>query len=124
MTLFRILMKQEMKPKVSNPFDEQETIINIDPAQISDRCTVYTTIPTDLKRMWKLHEQNPDDVLIVHDDKWGSEFSIPRKWVVIRKPRQVSEEQRLAAAERFAKYRAEHADEEVTEEEFMDGEEQ
>lgn len=115
-------MSEEMKPKVGNPFDEQETIINIDPAQISDRCTVYTTIPADIRRMWRLYENNPDDVILVHDDKYGSEFSIPRKWVVIRKPRQVSEEQRLAAKERFAKYRAEHMDEDITEEEFEEGE--
>ena len=111
-----------MKPKVGNPFDEQETIINIDPAQVTDRCTVYTTIPADLKRMWKLHDSNPDDVIVVHDDKWGTEFSIPRKWVVIRKPRQVSEEQRLAAKERFAKYRAEHEGEDVSEDEFLEEE--
>lgn len=104
-------MTEKMKPKIGNPFDEQETIINIDPAQVSDRCRVYTTLPADIKRMWKLYEENPDEVELVHDDKYGSEFSIPRRWVVIRKPRQVSEEQRLAAAERFAKYRAEHGDE-------------
>lgn len=116
-------MIPDMKPKVGNPFDEQETIINIDPAQISDKCTIYTTIPADVKRMWRLYENNPDDVELVHDDKYGSEFKIPRKWVVIRKPRQVSEEQRLAAKERFAKYRTEHSDAEITEEEFLEGEE-
>lgn len=94
-----------MKKKVGNPIDEQETIINIDPSQISKTATVYTTIPGDLRKMWKLHEKYPDDVKVLHDDKYGSEFEVPRKWVTVRRPRTLSEESRIAAAERLAKIR-------------------
>ena len=100
--------------KIGNTLDEQETIINIDPTQSSRFATVYTTIPTDLKKMWKLAEKYPDEVKILHDDKWGSEFQIPRKWVSIKKPRTMTEEQRLAASERLAKARETFAGEEQT----------
>lgn len=102
-----------MIKKLPCPLEEQETIVNVVPKQINEKAFVYTTIPSELKRLWKLHKSNPDDVLIVRDDKYGTEFAIPRRWVTIRKPRAVSEEQRRASAERFAMYRAQKKEEEA-----------
>jgi len=96
--------------KIGNVLDEQETIINIDPTQISKFATVYTTIPNDLKKMWALHEKYPDEVKVLHDDKWGSEFQVPRKWISVKRPRTMTEEQRIAASERLAKARETFAD--------------
>ena len=94
-----------MIKKIGNPLDEQETIINLDPKQISDRASVYTTIPATLNRMWKLHEQFPEECIVTHDDKWGSEFSVPANWIVVKPKRKMSDEQRQAAAERLAEIR-------------------
>jgi len=94
-----------MISKTGNMIDDQETIINIDPPQLGKKTTVYTTIPSDLKKMWNLHEKYPDDVKIIHDDKYGTEFEVPRKWVTVRRPRTLSEEERQKAAERLAQYR-------------------
>ena len=111
-----------MKPKVGNPLDEQETIINIDPKQISDKASVYTTIPSMLSRMWKLYEQHPDEVELISDDKYGSEFKVPRDWVRIKPKRQMSEEQKQKMAERLAQYRA--AGKKVEEEDIDDEDEE
>lgn len=100
-----------MIPKVGNPYDEQETIINIDPKQISDRASVYTTIPAMINRMWALHEKYPEDVLVTHDDKYGSEFTVPRDWVKIKPKRQMTEEEKQALAARLNSGRTEDDDE-------------
>lgn len=96
--------------KTGNPLDEQETIINIDPAQISKTATVYSTIPADINRMWKLHEKYPEECKVIHDDKYGTEFAVPRNWVKVRRPRQMSEEQRIAATEHLARIRPDNSD--------------
>lgn len=94
-----------MKGKIGNPLDEQETIINIAPNAINKRASIYTTMPNMLAKMWKMQEQYPDDVLIVHDDKYGTEFSVPNDWIKIKPKRKLSDEQREAAVARLAEYR-------------------
>ena len=94
-----------MIEKVSTPLDEQETIINIRPNQVEERVNVYTSMYTTLAQLWKLQEQYPDELLIVNDDKYGTEFSVPRKWIKIKPPKKYSEEQRARMAENLAKVR-------------------
>ena len=94
-----------MIKKIPCALDEQETAINIGPAQLCSTVEVYSSMPSDLRRLWKLHEKNPNEVKIVSDDKYGTTFSVPRKWINIRKPRTLSDEQKRAAAERFARAR-------------------
>ena len=90
-----------MIEKISTPLEEQETVINIQPNQIEERVTVYTSMYTTLVKLWKLKEQHPDDVLVVNDDKYGTEFSVPRNWIKIKPPKQYTEEQRQQMAERM-----------------------
>lgn len=92
-----------MKPKVSTSVMEQETVINMS-ADVKT-AFVYTAMQRDLRRMWKLYAEHPDEVKVLKDDKYGTEFEIPAEWVRIKPKRAVSEEQRLAAAERFAAFR-------------------
>lgn len=94
-----------MIDKISTPLEEQETIINISPNQVSVTASVYSSLQSHINKLWKLHEQYPDDVKIIRDDKYGTEFEVPRKWIKVKPPRKVSEEQRLAAAERLARVR-------------------
>ena len=101
-----------MKEKVNTPLIDQETIINIDPRQINEKAAVYTNMPNYLQRMWKLHEQYPDDVEVYRDDKYGTEFRVPRDWVKVKPKRQMSEEQRQLLIERLASYRTTDDEEE------------
>ena len=91
--------------KVSTPLDEQETIINIAPASVVDKVNVYTSSKTMLTHMWKLYNKYPDQVDLLSDDKYGSEFAVPRDWIVVRPKRKLSEEQKKAMAERLQGYR-------------------
>lgn len=95
----------ELVEKVSIPLDEQETIINIRPNQVEERVNVYTSMYTTLTQLWKLQEEHPDELLVVNDDKYGTEFSVPRKWIKIKPPKKYSEEQKARMAENLAKVR-------------------
>lgn len=58
-------------------------------------------------KLQKLHSQYPEDVQIIAENKDGSICAwIPVKWVNIRKPKKVSDEQRAAASERFKQMHA------------------
>ena len=94
-----------MKPKVGNPLDEQETTINVMPTQISNTAYVYTSVPSTLERLWKLYEQYPDQVSIVLDDQYGTEFSVPKDWIKIKPKRQISDEQKEILKGRLAALR-------------------
>lgn len=63
------------------------------------------TVPsgTALKsKLLRLAEEHPEDVKIVVENNDGSIFAhIPVKYIKINPPRQISEEQREAAGERF-----------------------
>lgn len=63
------------------------------------------TVPsgTALKsKLLRLAEKNPDEVKIIVENKDGSLFAhVPVNYIKISPPRQVSEEQKEAASERF-----------------------
>lgn len=94
-----------MVEKVSIPLDEQETTIGFYPSAMDKMASWYSSDPVIIRRMWKLYEEHPDEVELVNDDKYGCEFRVPREWIKVRPKREVSEEQRQAAAERLAKAR-------------------
>lgn len=93
--------------KVSVAMDEQETTINLVPARVSNEAEVYTSDPVMDKRLHKLAEAYPEDVQIVREDKYGTEYIIPAKWITIRKPRSIAmtDEMRAAVAERLQRAR-------------------
>lgn len=92
--------------ETKNPIDEQETVINILPAQISRNAEIYTCIPAMAKRLRKLAEARPDSIRIILDDGISVTAEIDRSCVKISPKRLISEEQRQAAADRFAVARA------------------
>ena len=60
--------------------------------------------------VWKrkiklLAQEHPDEVKILSEDKYILIADVPKKYIKVRPPRFVSEEQRLAAAERLKSYR-------------------
>ncbi len=91
-----------MKKKVRKPFDEQETIINIDPPQLSTKASVYSTIPATINMMWQLRKKHPDLVEVVADDKWGSEFKIPYAWISIKPKKELTSEQKQNLVKRLS----------------------
>ena len=53
-------------------------------------------------RLSRLAEKYPDEVKMIADNTDGSVYyHVPWKWIKIRPPRQISEEQRAASAERL-----------------------
>lgn len=57
-------------------------------------------------RVKKLAEECPDEVKIVHESKDGAIVAhLPLSFIKVARPRQLSEESKLAAAERLAKMR-------------------
>ena len=89
-----------MTEKVTIPLDEQEFLVNFGPLMGKD-CEVYTTIPSEMKRLEKLVEKYPDTCTVVKDDKYSYTVRMPFKLVKPRKPRAMTDEQRLAASERM-----------------------
>lgn len=83
---------------------EKETVVNMNDA---DKILSLSTSQDWMKRrIRKLAESNPEEVKITNEDDYTLFAELPAKWLHIRPPRKVSEEQRLAAAERLRKYRA------------------
>lgn len=67
-------------------------------------CTISFTNRKHINRIKSLHEKHKDEFKYFHENKDGSICAkFPLKWMKISFPRQVSEEQRLAASERFQK---------------------
>lgn len=57
-----------------------------------------------VNKVKRLHEKNPNEVKIIAENKDGSICAkLPVKYLKISPPRQISEEQKQAASERFRK---------------------
>ena len=72
-------------------------------------CMVYSCEPKYMKELKELKKKYPNEVLIMHDyGKDGIEAQVPAKWFKFVKPpikKILTDEQKLAAAERMAKAR-------------------
>ena len=96
---------------VNLTLEEQEIIVSY--AGRPDTFSVYTSFPHWMKKLDRYCEENPDQWKKVKeywndDRRVAASYEADRDLFTLRlKKRQVSEEQRKAAAERLAKYRAE-----------------
>lgn len=106
--------------------EEQET--SITRYRGDDTWDVWTSDNTVLTKMKKLMAASPEEckLLQVAWNKDGTpagyEFSLPKKCVKFSAPRKMSEEQRAALAERFAKAKETAADDTSDDEEDTDEE--
>ena len=93
--------------KTQYALEEQETTINVFPKAVSDRALVFTCIPNMVKRIKKLHDDYPDDVILNEGDGFV-DASVPRGWVKIQPKRKctLTEEQKRANADRLAALRS------------------
>lgn len=77
---------------------EKETVINFNNAEQNASC--YTLNTHKRQMLLNLAEEYPDDVKIVSKRDDMVEVTFPKKWVKIRPPRKLTEEQRVNAVER------------------------
>lgn len=71
--------------------------------------TWYSDDFATIRRIKKLQSERPDDVVVVAEDESSIVVHVPVNWFREPKPkakREMTEEQRLAAAERLAKGRS------------------
>lgn len=88
---------------------ERETIINYN--QEGKTANVFTHHPALIRKLDKLCEDFPDNFKCdSREDHFGvpcGDYSVPKQYVTIRAPRIMSDEQKAAIRERFAKASAE-----------------
>ena len=77
---------------------EKETVINFNTAEQNASC--YTLNTHKRQMLLNLAEEYPDDVKIISKRDDMVEVTFPKKWVKIRPPRKLTEEQRVNAVER------------------------
>lgn len=86
---------------------ERETIITYNNAENTANC--FTLSLPVRRRLLQLAEEYPDEVHINKQEEDMIDVDIPKRWVKIRPPRRLSDEQKAALAERgrnlYEKYR-------------------
>lgn len=91
---------------------ERETIINFNDAEKT--AEIYTCNSGWMRRMEALAAERPDEVRKTKTDEVSATYIVPKKWVKIRPPRILSDEQReqmsQKARERFGYIKTEAAE--------------
>lgn len=93
-----------MIEKMRIPLEEQETVIVSYPIETGKDCEIYTTVPSEMKRLEKMVNKYPDVYKVLKDDKYGYTVSGPWKYSRPKNPRTMTEEQRQKASERMSAY--------------------
>lgn len=86
------------------PFEEQETVINIDYEE--DIAYVYSSHRPTVKKQQSLVENNSDEVSVIFDDSYGMQIAIPKKWVSFKAPKKYSEEDKQKRSAQLAETRS------------------
>lgn len=82
---------------------EQETIINFNEGE--ETMSVYTHNRALRRKLEQLAQDRPEECRLYRVTHWNEavEYYVPKSWVHIYPPRQISEEQRAAMAARLKK---------------------
>jgi hypothetical protein len=83
--------------------EEKETYINT--TEADKTASIYSSSYHWIVRMEKLAEKYPDQVKLDYKDEYGAAYTFPKGWMKVRPPREISVEQRLAAADRLKRWR-------------------
>ena len=78
--------------------DEQETIINYNNEEKS--ATIFTYDKSLIRKLDKKLPEYPDIKVLRRGEDWA-EYSLPKKWVKVGFPRQLSDEQRAEMGNRM-----------------------
>ena len=70
---------------------ERETILTFNDAE--KRASYYTCNKARMAQLKKLAKEYPDAVKITRDEDWCVEADLPKKWVKVKPPRKLTEEQ-------------------------------
>ena len=91
--------------KRSYSFDEQETTINMFPANVSKTAEIFSCIPAMMNKLRELAVSHPSDVAI-KDNEDCVFATVPTSWIKISPKRKsnMTEEQRKANTERLMRY--------------------
>lgn len=92
------------RPKLTR--EEQEVIITM--SAVDNLAEVYVADPVYMRRLDKLVEKDPNSYKVKSRNVYSATYTMPKKllkfWVQ-REPRELTEEQRIAARERLKKYK-------------------
>lgn len=81
--------------------EERETIINFN-ERADSRADVETPCPRLKRQLAKCREDYPNDVEYLGTDAEGFDrYRVPKKWIKIRPPRILTEEQKQEIRDRF-----------------------
>lgn len=90
------------RPKLTR--EEQEVIITM--SAVDNLAEVYVADPVYMRRLDKLVEKDPNSYKVKSRNVYSATYTMPKKllkfWVQ-REPRELTEEQRIAARERLKK---------------------
>ena len=90
------------RPKLTR--EEQEVIITM--SAVDNLAEVYVADPVYMRRLDKLVEKDPNSYKVKSRNAYSATYTMPKKllkfWVQ-REPRELTEEQRIAARERLKK---------------------
>jgi len=79
---------------------EQETIITFNEAEPD--ANIFTHNSALIRRLEKLCRDRPDECSVAYNQgSHGASFEVPKKWIRINPSRVLSDEQRIASAERL-----------------------
>ena len=81
--------------------EEKETIINFNEADATADIEVFSA--RLMREIRKAAELYPDDVTIKESSEGAYLVTLPKKWIKIRAPRILTDEQRAEIAQRFKK---------------------
>jgi hypothetical protein len=83
---------------------ECETVIQYDMEERT--ATMFTRVPKDIKRLDNLCKEYPNVYECTKRSEFGNTYKFDRRYVTIRAPRKLSEEQAKVAVESLNKARA------------------
>lgn len=82
---------KKMATQASDGPWERETIITFNDAE--KKASYYTCNKARMEQLKELAKEYPDAVKITRDEDWCMEADMPKKWVKIKPPRKLTEEQ-------------------------------
>lgn len=82
---------------------EKETVIVLNEAE--NKALISTSQDWMKNKFRKMAEEDPNNVIITQEDESIMFVQVPKKYVKVRIPRKLSDEQRAAATERLLKFR-------------------
>lgn len=92
---------EEKKPL---PFEEQETVINVDYEE--EVAYVYSSHRVTIKKLQSLVTEHPDEVSVIFDNSYGLQIAQPMNWIRVKAPKKYSQEEKEKRSAMLAELRS------------------